>query len=100
MGPPRLLACGWPHHPHDALGAAQFSDYTGSTLKLNIIPLSWCSAMWQCAIQIPGRDVEQDVDDLAGADEHGVLSHEILLACSVAGEDDEAAGPVDVEGVM
>src|SRR6266508_6730218 len=23
----------------------------GATLKLNIIPLSWCSAMWQCAIQ-------------------------------------------------
>src|SRR4051794_23247027 len=26
----------------------------GATLKLNIIPLSWCSAMWQCAIQRPG----------------------------------------------
>ena len=25
-----------------------------STLKLNIIPLSWCSAMWQCAIHVPG----------------------------------------------
>jgi hypothetical protein len=24
------------------------------TSKLNIIPLSWCSAMWQCAIQVPG----------------------------------------------
>jgi hypothetical protein len=24
-----------------------------STLKLNIMPLSWCSAMWQCAIQRP-----------------------------------------------
>jgi hypothetical protein len=23
-------------------------------VKLNIIPLSWCSAMWQCAIQVPG----------------------------------------------
>ena len=26
----------------------------GATSKLNIIPLSWCSAMWQCAIQWPG----------------------------------------------
>src|SRR5204862_8352085 len=26
----------------------------GATSKLNIIPLSWCSAMWQCAIQRPG----------------------------------------------
>src|SRR3954453_18394092 len=26
----------------------------GKTSKLNIIPLSWCSAMWQCAIQYPG----------------------------------------------
>jgi hypothetical protein len=26
----------------------------GSTLKLSIIPLSWCSAMWQCAIHRPG----------------------------------------------
>ena len=26
----------------------------GATSKLNIIPLSWCSAMWQCAIQCPG----------------------------------------------
>ncbi len=25
-----------------------------STLKLNIMPLSWCSAMWQCAIHSPG----------------------------------------------
>src|SRR5512145_3016535 len=26
----------------------------GSTRKPNIIPLSWCSAMWQCAIHTPG----------------------------------------------
>src|SRR5215210_5708168 len=24
-----------------------------STVKLNIMPLSWCSAMWQCAIHTP-----------------------------------------------
>src|SRR3954447_9695795 len=28
--------------------------FYGSTLKLSIIPLSWCSAMWQCAIHRPG----------------------------------------------
>ena len=30
------------------------SGSAGRTSKLNIIPLSWCSAMWQCAIQRPG----------------------------------------------
>ncbi|HET9610695.1 MAG TPA: hypothetical protein VFP06_13890 [Acidimicrobiales bacterium] len=26
----------------------------GATSKPSITPLSWCSAMWQCAIQMPG----------------------------------------------
>lgn len=26
----------------------------GSTVKLSIMPLSWCSAMWQCIIHMPG----------------------------------------------
>jgi hypothetical protein len=46
------------------------------------------------------RDVEQDVDGLAGAHENGVLPDEILLARAVAGEDDEAPGAVDVEGMV
>src|SRR5687767_14396515 len=29
------------------------SSSAAATLKLNIIPLSWCSAMWQCAIHRP-----------------------------------------------
>ena len=30
------------------IGALLFSsEFYGMTLKLNIIPLSWCSAMWQ-----------------------------------------------------
>ena len=46
------------------------------------------------------RDVEQDVDGLAGADEDGVLPDEVGLRDAVAGEDDEAAGAVDVERVV
>src|SRR5437764_7278343 len=30
------------------------AEGAGVTVKLNIIPLSWCSAMWQYAIQTPG----------------------------------------------
>ena len=70
-------------------------------MKLNIIPLSWCSAMWQCAIQTTGvGHVEQDVDGLAGAHEDGVLPDEVLLGGVRRGEDEEAAGAVDVEGVV
>src|SRR5688500_2471336 len=36
-------------HRHPALDAG-----AGATSKLNIMPLSVCSAMWQCAIQSPG----------------------------------------------
>ena len=45
-------------------------------------------------------DVEQDVDDLAGPHEHGVLPHQVGLELAVAGEDQEAPGAVDVEGVV
>src|SRR6476659_2986666 len=38
----------------DGASGPPHADVAGSTLKLNIIPLSWCSAMWQCAIQRPG----------------------------------------------
>src|SRR5581483_10201156 len=38
----------------DAHVDSMLGPSAGSTLKLNIIPLSWCSAMWQCAIQMPG----------------------------------------------
>src|SRR5512134_2137827 len=38
----------------DGTSGPPHAAVAGSTLKLNIIPLSWCSAMWQCAIQRPG----------------------------------------------
>src|ERR671937_3117401 len=48
----------------------------------------------------PGiRDVEQDVDDLAGAHQHGVLPDEVRLDDVVAREDHEPARPMDVERV-
>ena len=45
------------------------------------------------------RDVEQDVDRLTGADEHGVLPGQVRFHDVVAREDHEPAGPVDVERV-
>ena len=45
-------------------------------------------------------DVEQDVDGLAGADQHGVLPHQVGLGHAVAGEHQEPAGAVQVERVV
>ena len=45
-------------------------------------------------------DLEQDVDRLAGADEHRVAPHEVRLDLAVAGEDEEPPGTVDVERVV
>ena len=57
--------------------------------------------MWQCAIHTPGvRDVEQDVDGLAGSEKHRVLPHEVGFGFAVTREHDEAAGAVDVERVV
>src|SRR2546423_8028759 len=42
-------------------------------------------------------DVQQDVDRLAGADEHGVLPDQAGLDRPIAREDQEAAGAVDME---
>ena len=65
------------------------------------MPLSWCSAMWQWAIQTPGvGDLQQDVHRLPGPHEHRVLPDQVRLGAAVAREDDEAAGPVDVERVV
>src|SRR4029450_9597787 len=44
--------------------------------------------------------VEQDVHDLAGADQHGVLPDQVVLDHAVAGQDQEPPGPVQVEGVV
>src|SRR3954453_10233900 len=45
-------------------------------------------------------DVQQQVHDLTRWYEDGVLPDEVRLRGSVAGEDEEAAGAVDVEGVV
>ena len=45
-------------------------------------------------------DVEQDVDDLPGAHQHGVFPHQVGLDLAVAGQDQEPAGAVHVEGVV
>ena len=45
-------------------------------------------------------DVQQDVDGLARAQQHGVLPHEIGFRPPVPGQDEEAAGSVDVERVV
>ena len=94
-----LLAREW--WPSGLPAPRRWDALYGSTVKLSIIPLSWCSAMWQCAIQTAGMgDVEEDVDGLAGRDEHGVLPDEVGLGDAVAGEDEEAAGAVDVERMV
>ena len=50
--------------------------------------------MWQWAIQTTGvGDVEQDVDGLAGADEHRVLPDEVRLDNIVTRQDQEAGRP-------
>src|SRR3954462_15867592 len=46
------------------------------------------------------RDIEQDVDDLAGAHEHRVRPDEVRVLDAVATEDKEAASAVDVERVV
>ena len=52
------------------------TPYAASTLKLNIITLSWCSAMWQWEGDAAGADEEDDeclgsqrLDEPAGAEE-------------------------------
>src|SRR5256885_1414634 len=45
-------------------------------------------------------DVQQDVDRLAGADQHGVLPDQAGLDRPIAGQDQEAAGAVNMERVV
>jgi hypothetical protein len=44
-------------------------------------------------------DVEEDVDGLSGADEYRVFPDEVRLDDVIPSEDEEAAGPVHVEGM-
>jgi hypothetical protein len=50
--------------------------------------------------QAGGRDVEDDAHRLARAYQDGVLPHEVRLWDVIASDDEEAAGAVDVEGVV
>ncbi len=45
------------------------------------------------------RDVEQDVDGLASADEHRVLPDEVRLENIIARQDQKPAGPVHMKRV-
>ncbi len=45
-------------------------------------------------------DVEEDVDRLAGTNQHGVLPHQVWISLSIARDDKETSGAVDVEGMV
>src|SRR6266542_886184 len=51
-GQARLATADDDHLPLPRGGAGSYGAHA-VTSKLNIMPLSWCSAMWQCAIQRP-----------------------------------------------
>ena len=71
------------------------------TLKLNIIPLWACSAMWQCAIHSPGLETSRRMSTVCPArNEHRVLPHQVGLCLPVARQDEEATRSVDVERVV
>ena len=73
----------------------------GATSKLNIIPLSWCSAMWQCAIQRPGLVTSSRMSTTSPVRTSTVsLQTRFGSGVAVAGEDEEAARAVDVERVV
>ena len=73
----------------------------GWTLKLNIIPLWLCSAMWQCAIHRPGFVTSSRMSTVcAGTHEHGVFPDQIGLRLAVPRENEETARAVDVEWVV
>jgi len=56
-----------------------------------------------CTVRHPDSgigDVQQDVDGLTSADQHGVLPHQVRFHLPVAGHDQEPAGAVHVERVV
>ena len=72
-----------------------------STVKLNIMPLCMCSAMWQCAIHRPGLVTSNRMSTVCPvADQDGVLPDQVGLGRAVAGQDQEASGAVQVERVV
>ena len=82
-------------------GAHRAGSGWRATLKLNIMPLS--VVLGDVAVRHPQPgigDVQQDVDGLARAQQHGVLPHQVRLRLAVPGQDEEPAGAVDVERVV
>ena len=71
------------------------------TSKLNIMPLSWCSAMWQCAIQRPTLVTSRTMSTVSPVRTSTVSLHTRFGSDdAVAGQDEEPSGSVDVERVV
>ena len=88
---------------HDDVAVLGHADAcsAGATSKLNIIPLSWCSAMWQCAIQRPGLVTSSRMSTTSPVRTSTVsLQTRLGSGVAVARDDEEAAGAVDVERVV
>ena len=88
-----------------APGSGGRSRYVASerraTLKLNIIPLSVCSAMWQCAIHSPGLATSSRMSTVSPAVRSTVsFQTRFLFRLLVSCEDEEVAGSMNVERVM
>ena len=65
------------------------------------MPLSWCSAMWQCAIQRPTLVTSSTMSTISPVRTSTVSLHTRFGSDdAVAGEDEEAPGAVDVERVV
>ena len=71
-----------------------------STVKLNIMPLCMCSAMWQWAIHRPGLVTSNKMSTVCPVRTRTVSFHQVGLRCSVAGQDEETPGAVQVERVV
>ena len=72
-----------------------------STVKLNIMPLCMCSAMWQWAIHRPGLVTSNRMSTVCPVRTRTVsFQTRLVLRRSVAGQDEEAPGAVQVERVV
>src|SRR5215218_1448149 len=81
-------------------GHRQFARTNRHAARLPWSVLPSCAAV---AVRHPEAgisDVEEEVHRLPSSDEHGVLPDEIRLGLAVAGEDQEAAGAMDVERMV
>ena len=84
-------------HPEGVRGG----DQRRATLKLNIMPLCMCSAIWQWAIHRPGLVTSKRMSTVSTCThQHGVLPDQVGLGDPVAGQHQESAGAVQVERVV